>query len=79
MPIHKGMLETWNMYMSEGKKSREKDAVQKIYRRGMRWSGLCNPQGGNVVPRRVYSSITEYGVRNIYTLDSCIALTIDFT
>lgn len=46
MPIHKGMLETWNMYMSEGKKSREKDAVQKIYRRGMRWSGLCNPQGG---------------------------------
>ena len=46
MPIHKGMLETWNMYMSEEKKRREKDAVQKIYRRGMRWGGLCNLQGG---------------------------------
>ena len=45
MPIHKGMLETWNMYMSEEKKRREKDAVQKIYRRGMRWGGLCNTQG----------------------------------
>ena len=62
MPTHKGMLETWNMYMSEEKKRREKNAVQKIYRRGMRWGGLCNLQGENVVPRRVYSSM--YGVRS---------------
>lgn len=59
MPIHKGMLETWNMYMSEEKKRREKDAVQKIYRRGMRWGGLCNTQGETWF-RAAFTLVWEY-------------------